>query len=85
VSTWVMSFWNVAGALVSPNGMTIHSYEPYLVRKLVYSRASSSIATPEEPDAKSSAARALGCSYPVHDLSIRGRGPVLDSCRSLGW
>jgi hypothetical protein len=37
VRTCVMSFWNVAGALVNPKGMTTHSYEPYLVLKLVYS------------------------------------------------
>jgi hypothetical protein len=74
VSTWVMSFWNVAGALVSPKGMTIHSYEPYLVLKLVYSRASSSIATLQEPDAKSSLLKHLAAPILSSSSSIRGRG-----------
>src|ERR671933_2573168 len=31
-----MNLWKVLGALVSPNGMTKHSYEPYRVLKAVF-------------------------------------------------
>ena len=36
LSISVMSFINMLGALVKPEGMTNHSYNPYLVLKVVF-------------------------------------------------
>src|SRR6266511_6028222 len=39
LSTSFMSLWKVAGALLSPKGMTINWYSPYAIIKAVFSRS----------------------------------------------
>ena len=52
-STHSMSLWNVAGALVSPNGITLNSKCPLGVEKAVFALASVVSSTCQYPDARS--------------------------------
>ncbi len=66
----------MAGALTSPNGMTLNSYRPSWVTNAVFSFVAGSIGICQYPDAKSNAVKYLAPSSDSRVSSIRGNGYI---------
>jgi len=64
----------VAGAFVSPNGITLNSYNPSIVMKAVLERSSGLISTCQYPDAKSNVEKYLAFPSVSSKSSILGNG-----------
>ena len=69
-----MSRWKVAGAFVSPNGITLNSKCPSGVEKAVVSFAVSSSSTCQYPEAMSSVVKYTEPARESRVVSILGRG-----------
>jgi hypothetical protein len=69
-----MNRWYVAGPLVSPNGMTLHLYDPYQVRKVVNSSDSGSMRMQWNAWRMSSFVKTRACRSRAKVSSIKGNG-----------